>query len=51
MPTPSDNNQSDATEVFDPTSRYLNGLLNIDNSYCKQMVSHIYPINFIFLIL
>ena len=43
MLTPSDNNQSDVIEVFDPASRYLNDLLNIDNSYCKQMVNHVYP--------
>ena len=45
----SDNNQSDFIEVFDLTARYLNDLLNIDNYFFKQMVSHIYPTNLFFL--
>ena len=28
---------------FNSTSRYLDGLLNIDNPYFKQMASQIYP--------
>ena len=40
----SDNNQSDIVEVFNSTSRYLDGLLNIDNPYLEQTVSQIYPI-------
>ena len=39
----SDNNQADVVGAFNSTSRYLNGLLNIDNSYFEQMVSQIYP--------
>ena len=39
----SDNNQADVVEAFDSIARYLNDLLNIDNSYFKQMVSQIYP--------
>ena len=32
----SDNNQADVVEAFSPTSRYLDGLLNIDNPYFAQ---------------
>ena len=39
----SDNNQADVVEAFNSTSRYLDGLLNIDNSYFERMVSQIYP--------
>ena len=39
----SDNNQTDITEAFIPTSRYLDDLLNIDNPYCEQMVGQIFP--------
>ena len=39
----SDNNQADIIEAFNSTSRYLDDLLNIDNSYFKQMVGQIYP--------
>ena len=35
----SDNNQTDIIEAFISTSRYLD-LLNIDNPYFEQMVSH-----------
>ena len=38
----SDNNQADVVEAFNSTSRYLDDLLNIDNSYFEQVVSHIY---------
>ena len=38
----SDNNQADV-QAFSFTSRYLDDLLNIDNSYFEQMVSQIYP--------
>ena len=31
-------NQADVIEAFNPTSRYLDGLLNIDNPYFKGMV-------------
>ena len=38
----SDNNQTDNIEAFN-SSRYLDGLLNIDNPYFEQMVGQIYP--------
>ena len=38
----SDNNQADVIEAFNPTSRYLDDLLNIDNCYFEQMVDQIY---------
>ena len=39
----SDNNQAVVTvvEAFNSTSRHLDDLLNIDNSYFEQMLSHI----------
>ena len=39
----SDNNQTDIIEAFNPTSRYLDDLLNVDNPYFEQMVGQIYP--------
>ena len=42
----SDNNQTDIIEAFNSTSRYLDGLLNIDNPYFEQMVGQIYPTEF-----
>ena len=36
------NNQADVVEAFESTSRYLDDLLNIDNSYFAQTVSQIY---------
>ena len=39
----SDNSQTDIIEDFNCTSRYLEDLLNIDNSYFEQMVGLIYP--------
>ena len=39
----SDNNQADVVEAFSSTSRYLDDLLDIDNSFSEQMVSQIYP--------
>ena len=36
-------NQSDVTEAFNFTSRYLDDLLNIANIYFDQMVDRIYP--------
>ena len=39
----SDNNETDIIEAFNPTSRYLDDLLNIDNPYFEQMVGQIYP--------
>ena len=38
----SDDNQSEVTEAFNSTSRYLDDLLNIDNIF-DSMVSLIYP--------
>ena len=39
----SGDNQAYVVESFNSTSRYLDYLLNIDNSYFAQMVSQIYP--------
>ena len=39
----SDNNQTDIIEAFNPTSRYLDDLLYIDNHYFEQIVGQIYP--------
>ena len=39
----SDKNQTDIIEAFNSTSRYLDYLINIDNSYFEQMVGQIYP--------
>ena len=39
----SDDNQSEAIEAFNVTSRYLDDLLNIDNTFFDSMVNHIYP--------
>ena len=36
-------NQADVIEAFNSTSRYLDGLLNIDNPYFEGMVNQIYP--------
>ena len=36
-------NQADIIEAFNPTLRYLDDLLNIDNIYFDQMVDRIYP--------
>ena len=38
----SDKNQTDIIEAFNSTSRYLDDLLNIYNSYFGQMVDQIY---------
>ena len=35
--------QTDVIEAFNSTSWYLDGLLNIDNSYFEGMVKQIYP--------
>ena len=37
----SDNNQADVIEALNSTSRYLDGLIDIDNPYFEQMVGHI----------
>ena len=39
----SEDNQSDVTEAFNSTSRYLDDLLNIDNDFFDSMVNRIYP--------
>ena len=39
----SEDNQSDVTEAFNSTSRYLDDLLNIDNNFFDGMVNRIYP--------
>ena len=36
-------NQSEIIEAFSSTSRYLNDLLNIDNTYFHGLISQIYP--------
>ena len=36
-------NQADVIEAFNSTSRYLDDLLNINNSYFEGMVNQIYP--------
>ena len=35
--------QAGIIEAFNPTARYLDDLLNIDNIYFDQMVDCIYP--------
>ena len=42
MKSLSPQNQADIIEAFNPTSRYLDDLLNIDNIYFVQMVNRIY---------
>ena len=37
-------NQSEVIEAFKSTSRYLDDLLNIDNTFFDSMVNHIYPL-------
>ena len=39
-------NQSEIIEAFRLTSRYLDDLLNIDNTYFDGLISQIYPQNF-----
>ena len=39
----SDDNQSEVIKAFNSTSRYLDDLVNIDNTFFDSMVSHIYP--------
>ena len=36
-------NQAEIIEAFNSTSRYLDDLLNINNTYFDQMVDRIYP--------
>ena len=42
----SDDNHSEVIEAFNSTSRYLDDLLNIDNTFFNSMVNHIYPSEF-----
>ena len=37
-----DDNQADAIDAFNTTSRYLDDILNINDMYFDNMVSHIY---------
>ena len=39
----SDDNQCEVIEVFNSTSRYLDDLLTIDNTFFDSMVNDIYP--------
>jgi hypothetical protein len=39
----SENTQQDLILAFKNTSRYLDDIFNLDNSYFDQMVSNIYP--------
>ena len=39
----SNNNQSEVIEAFNSTSRYLDDLFYIDNTFFDSMVNHIYP--------
>ena len=41
MTSLSDDNQADIIEAFNSTSRYLDDLLNFDNSYFEGMVNQI----------
>ena len=43
MKSLSPENQADIIEAFNSISRYLYGLLNIDNIYFEQMINRIYP--------
>ena len=36
-------NDAEIIEAFISTSRYLDGMLNIDNTYFDDMANHIYP--------
>ena len=40
----SGDNQSEVMEAFNSTSRYLDDLLNIDNTIFDSMANHIYPL-------
>jgi hypothetical protein len=39
----SEDKQQDVIVAFNNTSRYLDDIFNLDNSYFDQMVSDIYP--------
>jgi hypothetical protein len=40
----SENTQQDVILAFNNTSRYLDDIFNLDNSYFDQMMSYSYPI-------
>ena len=40
----SDDKQADVIDAFNTTSRYLDDILKINNVYCDNMVSQIYPL-------
>ena len=42
MDSLNNDNHAGVTEAFNSTSRYLDDLLNIDNSYFKGMINSIY---------
>ena len=42
----SDDKQAVVIDTFNPTSRYLKDILNINNVYFDNMVSQIYPSEF-----
>ena len=44
MKSLSDDDQADIIEAFRSTSRYLDDLLNIDNSYFEGMINQMYPL-------
>ena len=39
----SDDKQADVLDAFNTTSRYLDDILNINNVYCGNVLSQIYP--------
>ena len=39
----SEDNQSEVIEAFDSSSRYLDGLLNIDKNFFDSIINHVYP--------
>ena len=43
MSSLSNDNQADIIEAFNSNSRYLDDILNIDNSYFEGMVNQSYP--------
>ena len=44
MTSLSDDNQANFISAFNPTSRYLDDLLNFDNPYFEGIVNQIYPL-------
>ena len=39
----SNDKQTDIIDAFNTTSKYLDGILNIDNFYFDNIISQIYP--------